>query len=61
MTKWKKLASQIFFSLLLPTIIAMAIVVFTTAGWLSADIRVWMAPVKQTMIDEELTNLRVHT
>ena len=59
LTKWNRLVSKIFFCLLLPTMAAMIIVSSTTTAWVWSDIVAWMAPVKATMVAEELANLNV--
>merc|ERR1719443_1720778 len=59
LTMWNSIVSKISFCLLLPTAVAVVVVVAFTATTLWADVRKWMEPVRTTMINEEIANLAV--
>jgi len=61
LTIWNKTVSKIFFWLLLPTMLAMVVTIIVVFSVVKDDIRNWVAPVRETMVEEEISSLRVRT
>lgn len=59
LTLWNSIVAKITIYLLLPTVVAMVVVVAITFGTVFQDVESWMSPVRDTMVAEELLSLDV--
>lgn len=59
LTYWNRTVCKIGGLLLFPIFLAMAVVVGIITSWIASGVISWLAPVKTTMVNEELSNLNV--